>query len=326
MDISIIIPAYNREKTIEKCINSLIPQLKSNIEIIIVDDGSSDNTVSLCEKYANNNIKLIKQEHGGVSAARNSGIESAKGKYITFIDSDDYVGKNYIEILENAVKNKPQFVIFDSFEQQKPSGEFFRRSINLSVCAEKNIDDIYEYLVCQKINNVWLKLFRADIIADNNVRFDTNMIIAEDYLFVMDYTACCDSFDVQPHLPYYFNFNMSGTYSVKAEHLLNLINAYEKTYLFMKNRCKNPDTEKMQTRFLQQVVETASKLYEKNMLTKDIENKLVESDLYQDLIKHNYNKAKSKIEKLILSNKSWGIGIKYFYAVRALEKFRKYGG
>lgn len=324
MDLSIILPAYNREKTIDKCISSLINQIDENTEIIIVDDGSDDNTVSLCEKYLTNNVKLIKQEHLGVSTARNNGIKNASGKYISFIDSDDYVGENYIKVLKAAITDNPEFVVFDSFECQDKSGSFHKRSIDIPLSKNLHIKSLYPYLINQQINAVWLKLFKADIINENNIEFSKDMIIAEDYLFIMDYISACKSYKTIAYLPYYFNFNMSGTYTVKVEHLLNLMNSYNKTVAFTKSKYQDADTQKMTGRFLQQTVETASKINERGLMSASLENEFVNSGLYTDLIGCDYRKIKSKIEKSILVKKNWKAGIKFFYTVKALENIKNH--
>ena len=101
MKISIIVPIYNVEKYLERCINSLINQTYKNIEIILVNDGSTDNSLIICEKYKNidSRIILVNKENGGLSDARNVGIDNSSGNYITFIDSDDYIDDDYVYTL-----------------------------------------------------------------------------------------------------------------------------------------------------------------------------------------------------------------------------------
>lgn len=105
--ISIVIPVYKVELYLEKCIESIINQTYKNLEIIIVDDGSPDNCPKICDEYAqkDNRIKVIHKENGGLSDARNAGIDVAAGKYIAFVDSDDYVSNDYIEYMYNLIKN-----------------------------------------------------------------------------------------------------------------------------------------------------------------------------------------------------------------------------
>lgn len=103
--ISIIIPVYNVEKYLEECVDSVINQTYTNLEIILVDDGSTDSSPDICDDYGSKDvrIKVIHRTNGGLSAARNSGIETAQGEYISFLDSDDYIADNTIEFLYNAI-------------------------------------------------------------------------------------------------------------------------------------------------------------------------------------------------------------------------------
>ncbi|NSR60700.1 glycosyltransferase family 2 protein, partial [Enterococcus faecalis] len=105
--VSVVIPVYNVEKYVEKCLDSVINQTYQNLEIIIVNDGSTDNSLSVCQKkkLSDSRIKLINKENGGLSSARNAGIECAQGEFICFIDSDDWIELDYIEVLLNGMEN-----------------------------------------------------------------------------------------------------------------------------------------------------------------------------------------------------------------------------
>ena len=104
--ISVVLPIYNVENYIEKCMESVLNQTYKNIEIILVDDGSPDNCPIICDQYVkeDNRVKVVHKENGGLSDARNAGIKVANGDYITFIDSDDYVDKDYVEFLYNTIE------------------------------------------------------------------------------------------------------------------------------------------------------------------------------------------------------------------------------
>lgn len=106
--ISIIVPIYNVEQYLEKCINSILNQTYTNLEIILVDDGSPDNSGKICDEYAkkDNRIKVIHKENGGISSARNTGLKVARGAYVGFIDSDDYIEKDMYEILYTNLKKE----------------------------------------------------------------------------------------------------------------------------------------------------------------------------------------------------------------------------
>ena len=109
--VSIVVPVYKIENVLHYCIDSILNQIYEDFELILVDDGSPDNSGKICDEYAKkeNRIKVIHKENGGVSSARNCGIDAAKGKYICFVDSDDYVNKNYLEILIKTKSEHPEF-------------------------------------------------------------------------------------------------------------------------------------------------------------------------------------------------------------------------
>lgn len=114
--ISVIIPVYNIEKYIFKCLSSVASQKYTNLEIIVVDDGSTDNSGEICDMFAagDNRIKIIHQKNAGLSAARNAGIDASKGEYIGFIDGDDYIDKMmYYEMIHIIEQNDADMVICD---------------------------------------------------------------------------------------------------------------------------------------------------------------------------------------------------------------------
>ena len=106
--VSIVIPVYNVEKYIEKCLLSVINQTYKNLEIIIVNDGTKDNSLKICEKIKqmDERVKIINQKNGGLSCARNTGIDNANGEYICFVDSDDFLENDFVEVLLNFAKEK----------------------------------------------------------------------------------------------------------------------------------------------------------------------------------------------------------------------------
>ena len=111
-DISIIIPAYNAASYIEECINSVISQTKKELEIIVINDGSTDNTLKILEKFKDKRIKLITTKNNGIGKTRNLGLKNAKSEYVFFLDSDDYISKNAMEVLyEKIIKEKADIVI-----------------------------------------------------------------------------------------------------------------------------------------------------------------------------------------------------------------------
>ena len=184
--ISVIIPVYNSERWIERCINSIINQSSfKKIEMIIVDDGSTDKSFELCEKYKkkHTNIKLIKIENSGVSNARNQGLKIATGKYISFVDSDDWVEKDFYEkCIENIRNNLCEIICYGSFINYVDK-EIHRCSPEKKIISPKQY--LYElYMKNYLDQTVTNKVFKAEIL--KNISFDTKIKIGEDYLFFIE--------------------------------------------------------------------------------------------------------------------------------------------
>ena len=165
--ISVIVPVYNVEKYVEKCINSIMRQTYKNLEIMIVNDGATDNSRLVCEALAKKDkrIRLINKENGGLSDARNVGIDNANGKYISFIDSDDYVEENYVELLYNTIKQydadvsiASHKVIYEKNIIDKSTGKKF--------CATSK--EILEMLLYDNgiDTSAWGKLYKRELFKD----------------------------------------------------------------------------------------------------------------------------------------------------------------
>lgn len=189
--ISVIVPVYNVENYLEMCVDSILNQTYKGLEVILIDDGSTDLSGSICDDFAKKDSRVIvlHQSNGGVSVSRNKGIESATGKYIMFCDSDDVVEQHWCEYMYKAVCNNFGSLIVSDWEQF--GNETF---LNYRYCdTEMNIQKTNYYsLFCKVLTgSVCNKIFRTDIIMNNYVRFPIGIPIAEDVLFVHEYMKYC---------------------------------------------------------------------------------------------------------------------------------------
>lgn len=187
--ISIIIPAYNAEINIRRCLNSLLEQTEKNYEVVIVNDGSSDNTGKIAEEYKNKDqrFKIIHTCNRGVSNARNTGLKNAEGKFITFLDSDDCLEPNYIEELVNTDENYD--IVCTSMRCiDEDSGKLYfenkYRATSINLNENNSLDYIMslgglEYACSKRYSKATLDLY--------NIIFDTNHSIGEDTLFFSEY-------------------------------------------------------------------------------------------------------------------------------------------
>lgn len=184
--ISIIIPIYNAEKYLEECIESVINQTYKNLEIILVDDGSTDESGKICDKYAtiDERIKVIHEKNGCVSIARNAGMDIATGNYIMFIDADDYYEKNACEKLYNEIKEKNADYVIGNYIHIEPNGEKWREPLfdteeygNFKVSIK---DYKKSFFVMNSV--VWNKIYKREFLEKFHLRF-FNGPIAEDAIF-----------------------------------------------------------------------------------------------------------------------------------------------
>lgn len=185
--LSIVIPVYNGQDTIEKCIDSVLHQISLDSEIIVVDDGSTDKTNEICSIICSydNRVKLISKENGGVSSARNVGIEVASGKYIMFIDGDDIVSDNYFDsfLQKMSQVDDKVFVLSRIATHYLEDNKVVIEGTNLEdgkyLRTDKLVDVWNEHLWNSPVNKIYLR----KILIGNNIRFDGEIRIGEDWLF-----------------------------------------------------------------------------------------------------------------------------------------------
>lgn len=190
--ISIIIPVHNEEEYLEKCLNSIIFQINEQDEIILINDNSQDSSEEICKKFAEqyNNIKFENGAYGGPSKTRNIGIKMATGKYIMFVDSDDYLKNNYIsrmikDIEKYELRVCSYYFEYPDIKKIKPQKYDEEKTENETIEIMK--DDFITLYSRQLLNLVWNKIYYANIIKENNILFDENVTKGEDLLFNLEY-------------------------------------------------------------------------------------------------------------------------------------------
>lgn len=231
--VSFIVPVYNKEKCLETCVDSLLNQTYPHCEIILVNDGSTDRSKEICNRYASDNVKVINQANAGVSCARNAGIEIATGEYIIFVDSDDWMEPNAVSTL----MEQPQIADLTFF------GSVFHYPdrIALSYIPEKTFYKSFSELqkgLIDLLKNpkhpdyvgfTWNKMFRHDIIQQYHLRFIEKLSIREDEAFTFAYATHCNTLATLPNLLYHYQYSPNGlTWGDKksAEEYTKLADAY----------------------------------------------------------------------------------------------------
>ena len=155
--VTIIIPVYNAEKTIEKCISSVLNQTYKNLEILVIDDGSKDNSFEVIKSIDDPRIKAIKKKNEGVAVTRNKGIKMALGKYIMFIDNDDFIDEDYVETHVNNIKDND--IVISGYRRPNEEGK---------IILELKLEDTpYSKML---VFAPWAKLYRKDFLIKNNIK------------------------------------------------------------------------------------------------------------------------------------------------------------
>lgn len=230
--ISVIVSVYNTEHYLHRCIDSILSQSFTDFELLLINDGSSDRSGEICDEYAGKDkrVRVFHKENGGVSSARNLGLDEARGEWVAFVDSDDWILKGAFEI----VTNNNDDLIICSFQNQsgmENQSYTFKNSIINDPIELKRFYSSHIHETTLKV--IWSKFFRKSLIG--YLRFDSNIRIGEDYLFILQYLAkvnrCCISENLcycyhEGDIPFYMKYQLSIYESIYI--LSELFAAYER--------------------------------------------------------------------------------------------------
>lgn len=236
--VSIIVPVYNSEDYIDRCLDSLINQTYKNIEILLIDDGSKDKSLEKMKLYVNKDkrVKVLKKENGGASSARNYGIDSSKGEYILFVDIDDYVELNIVGKMVNKINVDDCIVFSNNDEIYLDRVEY--RALFSNIKDKSKIDKIFvmREIASGRAGLVCCKLIPKSILDKFNIRFDENIKMSEDQLFFLNVAQYLNYFyHVDEYLYHYDRTNdnsITMKYQDKAyENQMYVFNEIEKIFI-----------------------------------------------------------------------------------------------
>lgn len=241
--ISIIIPVYNLEAYVRECIESIQRQTYKNIEIIIVDDGSTDNTIPICEEMASKDIRInfIKQNHLGVVTARGRGVKESKGKYIMFVDGDDWIEPNMAERLLENMKDV-DIVCSGMFDEVEPNKVV--KKVDKLKKGVSDIDYILKNMVFEEKSDYlhplsvsqWNKLYKGEIVKNVYSDLDSSITYGEDSVFLYKYLLKCKSAKILDECFYHYRFRENSV--VNSINKKILIDA-TRIYISLENDFKN---------------------------------------------------------------------------------------
>lgn len=250
IQISVIVPLYNAEKFIEACARSILGQTFKNLELVLVNDGSKDNSLEICQRIADEDsrVKVLDKENGGTSSAKNLGLDKAEGEYIAFCDADDTMDAEYLANLYKGVLLNNVDVCVGSFAFVRVSGSeiIYRRTINIyeGLFSLKEFMKFYpEYMPNAVIGSPCNKLYKKCLIDINSIRFNTNIKNNEDTHFNYEYLAKCKTVYVSD-APFYNYFDRVDIKSASKGFIPNIFDIYVMTYKKAIDFLKITDTYK----------------------------------------------------------------------------------
>lgn len=306
--ISVIVPIYNASSFLNKCISSIINQTYSQLEIILVNDGSTDNSLEICNLYANNDkrIKIINKENGGVSSARNMGIEAATGRYLVFIDADDYIEKNMFEVLAD---------------------DLFKYDVDLSMCGYKNVDingnilfvseslkekyfddktfkhylfqpNYYREILCNK-------LFKLDIIKNNNIRFREDIHINENIVFILDFAHYARKYVYDNEILY--NFVQHKNSALNEKFNLKKVSVLSSYVRLLEYKLELDVLNKIKYKYLFEGHVFLYRLKKLGIDNQDLKNNLIQfkTKYYEDIKNDSKISSKKKRQLWCVMNLNW---------------------
>ncbi len=245
--VSVIVPFYNAEPYLDACIQSILSQSFTSLELLLVNDGSTDNGVDICKKYEmDSRVRIIEQKNQGGAAAKNTGLSCARGEYVGFVDADDTIDSNYLENLYYGAKEKNVDICIGNIAFTTKNGEKVtsRRTVKLQegYFTLKEFMAFYpQYMPNAIIGAPWNKLYKMSIIKEYTLSFDTQQKNNEDTHFNYLYLAKCKTVYVSKE-PFYNYMNYVGVASASKKYIPNLFDVYVSTYHKAIAFLKNTDT------------------------------------------------------------------------------------
>ncbi len=330
--VSIVVPVYKAEKYLSKCVESLVSQTLSEIEIILVNDGSPDNSGKVCDELAetDSRIKVIHKENGGVSSARNCGIEEALGEYILFVDSDDWVEKDYAQTLYECKERFPSSQVICGFRTVSDySGTLIANwlfeSEGETVLPLSRYMDLVDAWLAQSPCN---KLFSKKIIDKGNIRFEETLSLGEDMIFDIEYYQLCGNCDIICINRPLYNYIRTEKESLDNKYYPDLLEIDEKIYSKLEKAIISwgADDEQLQkyinSRFYRYVTALSNTYRLGNKASSREKRKTNGKILKSDEFKSALSKVTSRIHpihKIAYKSGSWTI-VRIAYKITSLKK------
>ena len=302
--VSVVVPVYNAQRFLDRCVNSIVNQTYKNLEIILIDDGSLDDSVQMCDEWAkkDSRIKTLHKENQGAGETRNVGIDNATGKYLFFVDSDDYIDEKTIEkCIENAECYNSQAVLFSSSNVHSNGRIYHQKVSPLRNCfcdievKTELLPSLFTHTMGYGVS-VWGKVFLTSIIKQNNIRFvSERQYYSEDALFVLEYFSKVSIASALSENLYFYYENENSLSRVYREDRQNKNEAFLLKALQIADDADLPDIVSIHIKAryhgcvmvkLKRIIQSDLKKTEKNrLLISEYNSEVLKSTLQRDVLK-----------------------------------------
>lgn len=323
--LSIIIPVYNVEKYVERCLKSFYYQ-KGEIEIIAIDDGSTDNSGKILDNWLKKErrLRVVHKQNGGVSSARNLGIELAQAENITFIDPDDFVSESYLAVCKRILDKKAELSCFNMFKQQGKDGPYTCKKFVKNDKVYNNPKDFINYCLDFYVyfDSPVNKIYKKWIIEKFNIRFNENLKLCEDKVFNMDYLQVIKNIYITSDPIYYYFYNPNGALRKRKLTYLDDDNFifFKKINIVKKYNLKY-DINKLYDIYLDRFFINIDNFVVNGISLKEIREKLKSLEISKEILKHHYagklQRLQQKRIKLLLNGN--------YFMFRVTSRLYNYG-
>lgn len=336
--VSIIVPAYNASDSLHHCINSILNQTYEEIELILINDGSTDHSGMICDAYADidDRVLAIHQKNSGPSSARNTGIKVASGDYIQFVDADDHIETNMTESLVQAMTEDVQLVICGYTSVYPRKNKTQKRSFLPQAEGTFHQNEFIQH-VGRFYKNILLpspcnKLYESQFIKENNIRFPEEVRIGEDLLFNLDYLDLCHTIHIikEPLYNYMINnhSSLSRNFTKDLIHNQHMLYSKVKRFLIKKNSYSGENKRFLKIIYANSIVNSLNNLFhECSALTPDQRkaeiNKIISDEYVQEYQPFFNDSIQSKYIGLMIKHRSTN-SIYYFFKLKNKLRFKMY--